>query len=213
MTARAGRILRGGIIALAFACPFLAHYALATGQGLHLVAAIVSAQLLAAAFILPRGRGDPLRWLVLAGGAVAFASAFLAAQPVLVATTGVTHACIHGSLLAWFASSLRPGREALVTSLARQVRGSLEPEVATYTRNVTRAWCVFFAAQLGGSALLLAFAPTAIWSWFDNILDLPLVGLMFLGEYAFRVRRFRHGKPATLAQTIKAFRLRAAGEA
>ena len=117
---------------------------------------------------------------------------------------------IHGSLLAWFASSLRPGREALVTSLARQVRGSLEPDVAAYTRNVTRAWCVFFAAQ-PRSALLLAFAPTAIWSWFVNILDLPLVGLMFLGEYAFRVRRFRHGKPATLAQTIKAFRLRAAG--
>lgn len=213
MAARAGRISRGAFTALVFACPFLTHYALATGQGLHLVAAAVSGQVIAAAFILPLGRRGSLRWLAIAGGTVSLVFAFQAAQPVLVATTGLSHACIHGGLLAWFANSLRPGREALVSSLARQVRGSLDPDVAAYTRIVTKAWCVFFAAQLGASATLLAFASTATWSLFVNVLDLPLAGLMFLAEYACRLRRFRNDRPATLAQTIRAFRLRAAGEA
>ena len=213
MTARAGRILRGGIIALAFACPFLAHYALATGQGLHLVAAIVSAQLLAAAFVLPGGERGPLRWLALAGGAVAFASAFLAAQPVLVGDDR-RHARLHsrqpaGVVRQFSAARARSSRDlagptgpGLAGAGCRGLHARRHQGLVRVLRRA--AWRVRAAGGL---------RPIAIWSWFVNVLDLPLVGLMFLAEYAFRVRRFRQREPATLAQTIKAFRLRAAGEA
>lgn len=213
MTAKAGRKLRAALIVLAFACPFLTHYALATGQGLHLVAVTVSVQILIGGLVLPYGGRGGLRWLALGAGGVSLASAFQAAQPVLIATTGLSHACIHGGLLAWFAHSLRPGREPLVSSLARQVHGPLDADLAGYTRNVTRAWCVFFAAQLATSATLLAFASAKTWSLFVNVLDLPLVALMFVGEYGYRVIRFRNGNPASLAQSIKAFRHRAARSA
>ena len=175
MTARAGRILRGGIIALAFACPFLAHYALATGQGF-LGRSDRVRTIARRGFHPAPGRGGPLRWLVLAGGAVAFASSIPGCAAGSRGDDRRHARRIHGSLLAWFASSLRPGREALVTSLARQVRGSLEPDVAAYTRNVTRAWCVFFAAawRVRAAAGLRADRDLVL----DvNILDLPLVGL------------------------------------
>jgi uncharacterized membrane protein len=213
MAARAGQILRGTLIAAAFASPFLTHCALATGQGLHLVAVIVSVQILIAALAFPSGRIGRLRWLAVAAGAVSLVLASQAAQPVLVATTGLSHALIHGGLLAWFASSLRPGREALVSSLARQVHGELDADLAAYTRNVTKSWCLFFAAQLATSAALLALAPTTVWSLFVNVLDLPIVAAMFVGEYLYRIVRFRNGNPATLAQSINAFRRRAARSA
>lgn len=213
MAGRAGQIVQGALIAVAFACPFLTHYALASGQGLHLVAVIVSVQILIAALAFPARGLRRLRWLALAAGALALVSAFQAARPVLMAATGLTHALIHGGLLAWFASSLLPGREALVSSLARQVHGPLDAEMAGYTRNVTKAWCVFFGAQLATSAALFAFAPTEDWSLFVNVLDLPFVAAMFLGEYLFRLVRFRNGNPATLAQSINAFRNRASRSA
>ena len=60
--------------------------------------------------------------------------------------------------------------------------------VAVYTRRVTQAWSLFFAGQLVTSAALLAFAPRPVWSLFVNVLDLPLVALMFVAEYACRLR-------------------------
>jgi uncharacterized membrane protein len=95
-------------------------------------------------------------------------------------------------LLAWFfGRTLRGGRVPLVTSIASVVRGvaELPPELARYTRAVTRAWCVFFLAMAAVSAALAAFAPLAAWSLFANVAAAPLVGTMFAAEYAYRRRR------------------------
>jgi hypothetical protein len=86
--------------------------------------------------------------------------------------------------------TLVEGREPLITRLAREVHGSLAPFMEAYTRRVTVAWCVFCAAQLGMSAALLIFASLEKWSLFVNILNAPLVVLMFVGEYIYRVMRF-----------------------
>lgn len=109
-----------------------------------------------------------------------------------VTVSAVTHWGIYASLLAAFALTLRPGHEPLITSMARRLHGHVEDELVTYTRVVTIAWSVFFAAQLILSVTLFCFAPLVVWSFFVNILDIPLVVTMFAAEYAVRLRCLRH---------------------
>jgi uncharacterized membrane protein len=123
----------------------------------------------------------------------------------LAALSGLSHAALYSALLALFANTLRPPREDMVSGLARRVSGPPVQGMAAYTRWVTKAWCLFFAGQLGASALLLAFAPLAAWSLLVNVLDLPLVLLMFAAEYAYRLYRFRNHAHVSLATTIAAF--------
>jgi uncharacterized membrane protein len=105
-----------------------------------------------------------------------------------VTISALTHWAIYTGLLLTFALTLRPGREALITGMARRLHGPLAPELATYTRRVTIAWCCFFAAQLMTSVTLFFFAPLRTWSFFVNILDIPLVVAMFAAEYLVRLR-------------------------
>lgn len=110
-------------------------------------------------------------------------------------------------LLMWvFGRTLLPGRVPLVTRLARHVHGSLPPELDDYTRQVTWAWCAFFATMATTSLLLFAFAPLATWSLFANVLTLPLIALMFVAEYAYRLTRYRDFAHAPITAAIYAFR-------
>lgn len=104
----------------------------------------------------------------------------------LVAASGLPHAVIYAALLAMFGASLRPGREPLVTALSRRMYAVVPDEMAAYTRGVTWAWCAFFAAQLLTSLVLFWLAPRAAWSLFVNILNVPLLALMFAGEHTLR---------------------------
>lgn len=104
-----------------------------------------------------------------------------------VTVSAVTHWTIYAGLLFTFAATLRPGREALITFMARRLHGTISEEVRSYTRAVTYAWCVFFATQLTISVVLFVFAPLVVWSFFANVLDLPLVVTMFTAEYLFRI--------------------------
>ena len=84
-------------------------------------------------------------------------------------------------------------------------------KVVGYTRTVTIAWCVFFAAQLAISASLLASSPEATWSFFVNILNLPIVdgddpGGVYLPLVVFR-QRTRTGLVATLVRSAPCARL------
>jgi hypothetical protein len=99
----------------------------------------------------------------------------------------VVHWAIYAGLLLTFAVTLRPGREALLTFMARKLHATISEEVRIYTRQVTFAWCAFFAMQLGTSVILFLFAPLVVWSFFANVLDIPLVATMFVGEYLFRI--------------------------
>ena len=104
-----------------------------------------------------------------------------------VTISALTHWGIYASLLAAFGLTLRTGREPLITAMVRRMHG-LTPELVSYTRKVTIAWTLFFTAQLSLSIALFCFAPLVVWSFFVNILDLPLVALMFAAEYAVRLR-------------------------
>jgi uncharacterized membrane protein len=119
------------------------------------------------------------------------------------AASGLPHAAAYGFLLWWFGRTLRDGREPLVTRIALRVHGALMPKIHTYTRQVTVAWCLFFAAQLAVSLILFVFAPLEIWSIFVMV-NLPLVVLMFAGEYLVRVLRHPDHPRATVGSMLRA---------
>lgn len=123
----------------------------------------------------------------------------------IAAAYGIPHAAIYLSLLWLFGHTLRQGQEPLVTRLARRVHGTLPPELAAYTRRVTWAWCVFFGAQIAVSALLFRFASLHAWSLFINAQNFPLVALMFIAEYGYRMICHRAFPHASLIDGIRAF--------
>jgi uncharacterized membrane protein len=109
-------------------------------------------------------------------------------------------------MLGLFGRTMLPGREALITRIARHARGgTMPPAMERYTRKLTAAWCVFFAAQLAGSALLLAYGSLESWSLFINVLSFPLVGLMFAADYLYRAIRYRHLPQSSIATAIQAY--------
>ena len=85
-----------------------------------------------------------------------------------------------------FATSLVENRVPLCTRIAALAHDPIEPKLGRYTRQVTVAWMIFFASNVCISAVLFAYAPIVVWSVYANVLDLPLVGLMFVAEYGMR---------------------------
>jgi uncharacterized membrane protein len=173
--------------------------------GLLQIAMLSSPLILAACWGLLHSGRKPL-WLMLIV-ATAAGMYLLEHQEQLNAAViyGVPHAAAYCFLLWFFGRTLRRGKEPLISRLARRVHGGLPPYMEAYTRRVTAAWCVFFAAQLGVSAMLFAFASLHTWSLFINIVNLPLAALMFAGEYLYRVTRYRDYPHASIARSLQAF--------
>jgi uncharacterized membrane protein len=123
----------------------------------------------------------------------------------LALLNGLPHAVANALLLWMFGRTLKSGREPLITGFARRVHGTLSPELESYTRGVTRAWCIFFGAEIAISAVLLAAAPLEAWSLFVNTLTLPLVVAMFVAEYALRIARFPGLAHASIWKGVQMF--------
>ena len=102
------------------------------------------------------------------------------------------HVLFNSLLMVLFGSSLLPGREPLISSLARRVHGSLPIEIVAYTVSVTWLWTIYFAATIVISLLLYYFASLTIWSFFANVLGIPLAVLVFVGEYFYRINHIRN---------------------
>ncbi|MBI4695224.1 MAG: hypothetical protein HY749_14495 [Gammaproteobacteria bacterium] len=169
---------------LAILSPLLIHLLLIRGHASGSVAnAVMLTQLvLAASFVSARlapGHRGPLLAAFAVGG-----FGLVATHPAggLVVASAAPHALAYAMLLSLFGASLRAGNEPIVTTFARIIHGPPGPAIAAYTRKVTWVWCGFFGMQLLGSALLLAFAQLAWWSLFVNVLNAPLVALMFVVE-------------------------------
>ena len=156
-----------------------------------------------AGWILARSKNKPL-WLAALLAAAIFV--YLVEQEErlgLAAVSGISHAAAYLFLLWCFGRTLARGREPLITRFARTVHGELPPEMELFTRKVTIAWCLFFAIQLIASALLFGFAPLSTWSLFINLLNLPLVALMFVGQFAYRIIRYPDYPRVSLWQAIQ----------
>lgn len=119
--------------------------------------------------------------------------------------------CTNAALMVLFGASLRPGQEPLCARLAATLRGGpLAADVARYTRQVTIAWTLFFAAMIAISSALFVVAPVALWSLVANLLYMPMVGVMFVVEYLIR-RRVLRGQPhVSLSTTVNAWRMHSA---
>jgi uncharacterized membrane protein len=128
-----------------------------------------------------------------AGVAVAWPRVLLFAPPVL----------INFAFAAFFATSLAPGRDPVISRYARRERGTLEPDLARYTRTLTVLWAVFLAAMGIVAAILAVASPLAVWSLFCNVISYALVATFLLGEYAYRRLRFRHYRHASLAAFLR----------
>lgn len=111
--------------------------------------------------------------------------------------------------LCWlFGRTLRRGAEPLVTSFARHAHGGvLPPDIPSYTRRVTLAWTLLFAAMAAAAAGLAAFGAERAWALFVYAVSPALVATLFLGEFVWRRARFRHLPRQRLADMLQYLRL------
>ena len=163
-------------------------WAWGTGHKLLALAGALGAVLLALCAV--SDRSIPARWLYLA-----------------------QHAGVHLALAAWFGSTLRPGREALVSALARRVHREFTPEMALYTRQVTLAWVLYFAGMAFASVVLFLAGEFAHWSLLANVLTPMFTAAMFVAEYLLRYRLHPGFERVSLQESVRAYRRHAAAAA
>jgi len=115
------------------------------------------------------------------------------------------HVVTNGVMCWFFGHTLFGGRTPIITTLARTIHPTLPEKVLNYTRRVTIAWTLFFALQIVVSLLIFNFSSINAWSIFANILNWPLIGLMFVIEYFFRKRVDPDFPHPTIKQSIEAY--------
>ncbi|MGC2517584.1 MAG: hypothetical protein WA373_00540 [Burkholderiales bacterium] len=206
MARAVGWFWKGLIVLGCLGCQVLAHIVLSENQAGPLRFVLMSLPLLALGYWVATRSGSKSLWLLvlLLAGAATYMLENLDSLG-LAAAYGVPHAAAYLFLLWLFGHTLLHGKEPLVTRLARRVHGTLPPPMVVYTRRVTLAWCIFFGAQVTASALLFELSSIETWSLFINLLNFPLVALMFAGEYLYRVTHHRDYPQASIAMTIRAF--------
>jgi uncharacterized membrane protein len=186
--------------------PVAVHKALLTPGWTSVAAVLIAAQIgLIASLFLTRVRHRyKIPALVIGVGILALLLRHYAGV-VLVASTGIPHALAYTAMLIIFGRSLTGQKESVITTLALRMRGPLSPVVLRYTRRVTLAWCLFFGAQLAASLILFLWAPVAVWSLFINVANFPLVLVMFVLEYAYRLVRHPAGARDKFSDFFKVF--------
>jgi uncharacterized membrane protein len=183
------RLQLAAIIALIGAYAGLSHYSNSVAKTHDLGVALALGPVLAVGLLLV-WRWTHLGVALLAAAAVGMILSHY--WPVLEKNFSVVYLLQEGGfyslMAASFGQSLLGRRVALCTQLADKVHGPLTPQEVRYTRRVTAAWSLFFILITAATVGLFLFAPLRIWSLFANFCVLPLIGLMFVAEYAVRRR-------------------------
>lgn len=116
------------------------------------------------------------------------------------------HAGINFFLALFFGSTLRPGRTALITSVAERVHGGrLSDGHRAYTRRVTAAWTLLFVVVVVVSLVLFAGASFETWAVFANLVTPVATGVLFFGEFWLRYRLHPEFERSTIADAISAY--------
>jgi uncharacterized membrane protein len=183
------RLQLAAIIAFVVAFAGLSHYGNSVAKTHDLGVGLALGPVLAVGFALI------WRWTHLGVALLAAAGAAVLLRhywPLLEKNFSVVYLLQEGGfyslMAASFGQSLLGRRVALCTQLADKVHGPLTPQEVRYTRHVTAAWALFFIAITAATVGLFLFAPLRVWSLFANFCVLPLIGLMFVAEYAVRRR-------------------------
>lgn len=200
----------GAIAAGVIAYPVLAHYSAASAAAAKVpslgVAVSLTPPLAILAWLTWRSTGLLGMLLLCAGMSLVLCGSWGALERNFGWVYFIQHAGTNVLLAALFGVSLMHGRDPLCTRLAEAVRGSLGSEVVRYTRQVTRAWALFFVGMSLVSAGLFWFGSIEAWSVFANFLSLPLVLLMFVAEHLVRLHKLPHLEQHSIMESILAFR-------
>ena len=210
-TGRLARIIKIVVLVAAATSPIASHIALLSGRGIAVAVAFSVLQAAAVGIIIASmGTRRRVLYLALLASAIMLTVLLLgllrSAALGLQLAAGVSHALLYGTLFVLFAATLLPGQTDIVTRVAQRLNPHFHSAMRSYTRRVCIVWCGFFAAQIVTSAVLFSLAPVRWWLLFINALNVPLVLLMFLGEYAIRRRRFPGRQSTDLATMIRGFR-------
>jgi uncharacterized membrane protein len=103
-----------------------------------------------------------------------------------------------------FGRTLALDRVPLCTQMALRVHGTLCADALRYTRQVTIAWTLFFAATTATLLVLFLAAPLRVWSAFANFGAAILVVFMFAIENRVRRRVLPNMTHAGVIATIRA---------
>lgn len=149
----------------------------------------------------------PLWWVAVAAGV----ALVVAGWPLLTRNYPLLYLlqqlAVYVALAAGFGMTLREGQVPLCTRIAAQVQQPLPAAVADYTRGVTLAWTLLFAALAPLLVMGYLLLPLPLWSLCANFIAPLLMGAMFGGEAL--VRRWvlppqqRAGMLATLRVYLK----------
>lgn len=202
------RLVKWMVVLLIVVYPVLLHtFLLKEGMATSHLLLVFMPLLCVAGWAILRSVGKawwPLVGALLLGGVYFFVSGDHG-RVGLLAINGLSHATLNLFLLWLFGRTLLPGREPLITQISRRVNGQLYPEVIGYTRGVTLVWCGYFCLQVLVSLLLYLFASLASWSFFINVLNLPLLVLMFVVEKAYRTARFPDHPNTSILKAIEVY--------
>jgi len=148
-------------------------------------------------------------WPTLAGCAALAALLALAVQRGGVEIKSLyvlQHAALH-AVFGWsFGITLRPGATPLITAMGERVHRDFTPAMRAYTRRLTAAWALYFAAMIAVSLALYASVPWSWWSLYCNVLT-PLAAVaVFVGEHLLRRWRHPEFEAVSLHRAWRAFR-------
>lgn len=209
MTVTPAVLLRGvALLVMIVAWAVLAHLGSAGTGNADLSAAIATAPLAILALVLLWRVRHPL-WLATGGLAVVglLAWTWPSLRQNVALLYYVQHLGTHLALGTLFGRTLFGPQEPLVAQFARVAHGGvLSVQQQHYTRQVTVAWTLFFAASAGVSSLLFWLAPAHAWSVFANLLNTPLIVVMFIGELIIRRRVLPAEECAGIVDTVRAYR-------
>ena len=196
-----------GLAVLLIGYPLLAHYTNESAHSGNLGALVAIAPVVLIALVLAWRSS---RRILMLGALVLSCVVLWLEWPALERHFGLVYwlqnMALYVILFMTFARTLIAGQQPLCTRLAEAMHAPLTPQYEIYTRQVTLAWSLFFAAMALASTLLFFLAPLAAWSIFANFLTLPLVALMFIVEYGVRRYRLPEMQHMHILDAVRAFR-------
>jgi uncharacterized membrane protein len=203
---RRGRSLRAMLVVLSLAGAVLAHFTIVDRFSPALGAALSLVPLSFVALWAVR-RSPHRAWTAAAVvlAAIALWAGWGMLERQFASLFFLEHAGGNALLAVVFGRTLAAGREPICTRFARIMHPTLPPEVQAYTRSITLAWTIFFAALASLSAALYLGGFLTAWSALATMGSPILVGLMFVVEYAVRLRALPNWERVGLLGGIRAF--------
>lgn len=92
---------------------------------------------------------------------------------------------------------------SLCERLVRMQYPEFKPGMVEYLREVTWAWTLFFAVNVAVCAALPAWLGQHAWAVYTGVAVYALMGLLVLGEWLYRPRRFPGMEIPSILETCK----------